>query len=917
MPWAPERLRSAGVTVGYLLAACAIAVPASSQLHERNSLSPRGTPSVASSDDALAIARDHWERNRAVYGLGQDDLDGIVLDHRYRTDKSGLTHLYFRQQIGGIDVEGASWVTAVDRDGRILSQGDRLVRGLQGRVETRTPELSADAAVLAAANHLGLTLPTSLGTRSVPGGVERKVVFEPSGLSRDEIPVKLVFVVTEAGPVRIAWSLVIRTPDGRHWWNVFVDAQSAALLKREDWIAQDSYRVYSAPLSSPDEGGRSLALDPADATASPHGWHDTDGLAGAEFTDTQGNNVVAQEDVDGDDAGGFRPDGGAGLVFDFAIVPSLQPGSNQAAVITNLFHWNNYLHDVLYRYGFDEAAGNFQQNNYGKGGLGGDAVRADAQDGSGVDNAQFGTPPDGFEARMEMFLFVQPPSPSLEVSTPPGIAGSYAASPAAFGGATSGLPGSVVQALDPADGAGPSVTDACSTLTNAGAVLGKIAIVDRGTCLFVEKTANVQAAGAIGILVVNNAGDGLVTMAGGDPSLLIPALFLGQSDGSLIQGQLGTGVTATLITPAKRSASLDNSIVAHEYGHGLSNRLTGGSSDVGCLGTAQSGGMGEGWSDWLALTLTAKAADTAIQARSLGTYALGEPTTGTGIRNHPYSRDLGVSPLTLADIATLNQPHGVGEVWASALWDVYGNLVDHYGFDADFHAGVGGNNLLMQVVLDAMKLQPCSPTFLEARDALLTADANANAGVNQCLLWEAFARRGIGVSATSGPSSSTTVTEAFDEPVACQNECGDGLLQPGEQCDDGGTASFDGCGANCRSETPLPAIGGIAQGGTVSVTLDGVVVQVVTSAGQTSSEVFALLAAAINASTALQALYALAAAQSGQAVVTGNLEDFSLGDTGLTLISSRVPALGVAGRAILALLLLLSLGRLSRRRSLA
>jgi cysteine-rich repeat protein len=674
------------------------------------------------------------------------------------------------------------------------------------------------------------------------------------------------------------------------------------VLQRQDWIARDGYNVYRAPLTNPDEGGRSIETNPADATASPFGWHDTNAVEGAEFTDTRGNNVVAQEDTDGDDNGGFRPNGGAGLVFDFSVDLELHPSSYQSAAIAHLFYWNNTLHDVLYQYGFNEAAGNFQENNYGNGGAGGDPVQADAQDGSDTNNAQFGTPPDGFDPRMEMFLFTQPPAPSLEVLTPPGIAGFYATSPADFGAGTTGLTEAVILALDPGDGVGPSTTDACSALTNAGAVSENIAIVDRGDCLFVDKTANVQAAGGVGIIIVNNAGNGLVNMAGTDPALTIPALFIGQSDGTTIKGQLATGVSATMVTPSPRGSSFDNGIVSHEYGHGLSNRLTGGPSNVGCLGTTQSAGLGEGWSDWLALTLTGDATDSAIVPIPMGTYALGQPITGPGIRNHPYSRDLAASPLTFADIATLNQPHGIGEVWASALWDLYWNLVDHYGFDADLYAGTGGNNLLIQLVLDAMKLQPCDPTFLDARDALLMADANANGGANQCLIWEAFARRGIGFSATSASSSSTSVGEAFDEPVACQSECGNGSLQPGEQCDDGDTQFFDGCASNCRGEALLPEFSGIATGGTVTAVVDGVEVQIVTSVGQSADLVAGALAAAINASTALAALYDVAASQGSQVVVSGSLDSLVIDDAGLKTPS--IPALGVGARGLLVLFLL-------------
>src|SRR5262249_47184562 len=73
-----------------------------------------------------------------------------------------------------------------------------------------------------------------------------------------------------------------------------------------------------------------------------------------------------------------------------------------------LFYWNNFMHDKLYELGFTEAAGNFQNNNFGRGGLGNDAVQADAQDGGGFNNANFSTPPDGSPGRMQMYLFDGP-----------------------------------------------------------------------------------------------------------------------------------------------------------------------------------------------------------------------------------------------------------------------------------------------------------------------------------------------------------------------------------------------------------------------------------------------------------------------------------------------------------------------------
>ena len=169
-------------------------------------------------------------------------------------------------------------------------------------------------------------------------------------------------------------------------------------------VAAASYKVYEIPVESPHYSvppspadGRTLAVDPAIVTASPFGWHDTDGVAGPELTTTEGNNAHAYTDIDADnlpDPGG-SPDGGAGLLFDFPIDLTAPPSTYRPATVTNLFYWNNMIHDVFHNYGFDEAAGNFQDNNYGNGGLGADSVQAEAQDGSGTNGANFSTPPDG------------------------------------------------------------------------------------------------------------------------------------------------------------------------------------------------------------------------------------------------------------------------------------------------------------------------------------------------------------------------------------------------------------------------------------------------------------------------------------------------------------------------------------------
>jgi hypothetical protein len=102
------------------------------------------------------------------------------------------------------------------------------------------------------------------------------------------------------------------------------------------------------------------------------------------------------------------------------------------------------------------------------------------------------------------------------------------------------------------------------------------------------------------------------------------------------------------------------------------------------------------------------------------------------------------------------------------LWEVYWNLVEIHGFDADVYYGTGGNNLAFQLVMDGMKLQPCNPGMEDGRDAILAADVAAFDGDHACEIWRGFAKRGMGASADQGLSTSITDgTPAFDLPDAC------------------------------------------------------------------------------------------------------------------------------------------------------
>ncbi|MEZ4875409.1 MAG: M36 family metallopeptidase [Flavobacteriaceae bacterium] len=434
------------------------------------------------------------------------------------------------------------------------------------------------------------------------------------------------------------------------------------------------------------------------------------------------------------------------------------------------------MHDITYQYGFDEASGNFQQNNYGNGGTANDYVLADAQDGSGINNANFGTPVDGSRPRMQMFLWdPAPPIITFTVNSPAPVAGTYNVIQASFGPDVPTTPITTDFVLYD-DNAGADDTDGCEAAVNGGAINGKIVIIRRGNCPFVDKVVNAENAGAVAVIVVNNASGSPITMGGTDPGIGIPSVMVSQNDGEAIIAAMSSGtVNGTLVGTAAGTVNLDgdldNGIIAHEYGHGISNRLTGGRNNTSCLNNAEQ--MGEGWSDYWALMLTMKPGDTRTDARGIGTYAIGQSPAGGGIRPAPYSTDFSINDYTYADTndtGAISQPHGIGFVWCTMLWEMTWDLIDKYGYDPDVYYGTGGNNMAMNLVMEGMKLQSCSPGFIDGRSGILLADQALYGGANQCLIWSAFARRGLGASASQGSNNSRTdQTEAFDFPTTTYN----------------------------------------------------------------------------------------------------------------------------------------------------
>ncbi|KAF8952907.1 Fungalysin metallopeptidase-domain-containing protein [Flammula alnicola] len=210
-------------------------------------------------------------------------------------------------------------------------------------------------------------------------------------------------------------------------------------------------------------------------------------------------------------------------------------------------------------------------------------------------------------------------------------------------------------------------------------------------------------------------------------------------------------------TSPMRDGALENDIVTHEMTHGVTNRMTGGGTGR-CLQTTEAGGMGEGWSDTMAIWNEQTSAATPDFV--LGQYVTNNPA---GIRTHPYSTNATINPLQYSDLQTRTEVHAIGEIWANMLFNVYANLVNAHGFSATARTDPTtseGNVVFLHLFIDSLAIQPCNPTFVSARDAWLQADVNRFGGANACLLWEAFGSRGLGVGAANH-------TNSFLLPPAC------------------------------------------------------------------------------------------------------------------------------------------------------
>jgi len=737
-------------------------------------------------------------QNPAKFGLSQNDANQLLYITSYTDDKRGISYSYVLQTVSGIPVYNAVTSFYVNKKGDVGTVKSNFINSDTYRRDgSRATAIDVEEAVRSAAVACGIVSPQTriIETR------DNKTILDGGNISSAPIEPFLTWVVRD-GALVLGYQLEIAIIGALDHYQVIVDSRDGTLLNKINYKlsckfegpgqyanhSHDSrcldnhqsnilastatpapppsgevskYRVYELPIQAPNFGSSKVVVSPFDTVASPYGWHDLDGKEGMDATNLQGNNVHAFNDNSGNYQPDFEVDGGAELNFDFPFDHNAEPQNSKDAAAVNLFYMINKMHDFSYHYGFDEKAGNFQANNYGKGGEGGDYVKAMSQFGNGEgdfkNNADFLTPEDGGSGQMRMFLWDNA-SDKFNIEAPASIKGGYPVGNPQFGSAitTDKIEAEVVWAQDKTGG----TNYFCDEAKNADDMVGKIVAIDRGSCDFSLKVYNAQKAGAVGAIIMNFE-DRIVDMASGTNGNLvtIPSVFVSKVVGDKIKDELKAGNTVVVrfqlpdnSGPALLDASYDNGVIAHEFGHGISIRLTGGPFNSGCLNSAEQ--MGEGWSDFMALVTTKQPGDKGTDARGIGTYVKGQSPSGTGIRRFPYSTDMKICPNTFETVASVSGPHAIGEIWCDMIWDLYWAMIDQYGDDGLLYGGEGGNSKAIELVFQAMKIQPCGVGFIDGRNAILQADSLLYGGANNCLIWEVFARRGLGFNADGGSANS-------------------------------------------------------------------------------------------------------------------------------------------------------------------
>jgi hypothetical protein len=617
-----------------------------------------------------AMVRNFITQNQAVYGLSSSQVGELRTIADYTNPSGNLSYVDLEQHINGIPVFRGELRAVITRQGEIARTVSNIAPGLNYDSVSRNIGSPSDA-VAAAAKMIGHDATGGdvvVTDRSTDGN---KVTFE-KGQFADPTTAELMYFPLESGVATLAWRVLMWEPVAAYY--VVVDAETGKMLWRknitDDQTQSATYGVYAddspTPLSpgasTPSAGTQGALINRSSITVigneAPNPGQNNLGWITDGNNTTDGNNVQAGIDRDGSD--GVDPAGMAtgspSRVFNFTYnpspgnpvngddpVPAAPLSAYQQGAATNLFYWTNRYHDFVYNAGFNEASKNFQNDNFGRGGVAADRVRGEAQDSSGTNNANFSTPADGGRGRMQMYIFSN--------------------------------------------------------------------------------------------------------------------------------------------SPVRRDGDLDADVFAHELTHGTSNRLIGNGTG---LGNTRGGGMGEGWGDFYGRMILSTASEDVNGIYAMGGYVtnnvaafgIGNNNYYYGIRRFPYAVKTNVgangmphNPTTLADIdpgqqnlgdgafppiftGSATEVHNEGEIWCMMLLEVRARIITRLGFAA-------GNQRMLQITTDGMKLTPTSPNFIQARDAIISADIAGFGGADTGDIWAGFATRGAGYGAADAGSA---VTQSFALP---------------------------------------------------------------------------------------------------------------------------------------------------------
>jgi hypothetical protein len=530
-------------------------------------------------------------------------------------------------------------------------------------------------------------------------------------------------------------------------------------------------------------------------------------------TATTGNNVDACLDLndtfidgvlstplntcDPDLLGDYRAAPSSDHTFDYVAEPDGDPSTDAAkgGAVVSLFYLNNWLHDWWYDHGFDEASGNAQTSNYGRGGVEGDAISAQGQDGSGRNNANMSTPADGSSPTMQQYLFDGPLNGEIRQTLPtPGTALKFTG--ASFGpGAFDVTAGAVLAS----DGGGDSDTDGCGIAipdpTGLGvipslpgtpqlAAAGKILLIDRGSCNFTTKAQFATISGAAGMIVINNVDADPITMGNADIPVVpipesptdmlyqIPSVMIRKDAGAQLKAQLAAGTAITMhmlrSTSTDRDGTLDNQVVGHEFFHYVHHRLTDSSNQ-------QADAMSEGWGDTDAMQISVREDDTKAVDNDhwQGAYGLAGYVVDNfynGIRRAPYSTDKNKNAFTFKHIsdgeptpdggagASNSEVHNAGEIWANMMWNCYARILD----TANNGTFTEKQSRMKDYIIGGFKMTPADATYTEARDAIIAVAKAANP-IDYAACANGFSAIGAGPAAVSPARDSTDLTGVTED----------------------------------------------------------------------------------------------------------------------------------------------------------